>query len=67
MPLFVYFYSLAFMIYQEPKAELLNQLVISFPVAIFSIFLKRFIKNKQGKFQTIAQYERLVKEEREFF
>lgn len=67
MPLFVYFYSLAFMIYQEPKAELLNQLVISFPVAIFSIFLKRFIKNKQGKFQTIAQYERLVKEEHEFF
>ena len=66
MPLFVYFYSLAFMIYQEPKAELLNQLVISFPIAIFSIFLKRFIKNKNGKFQTIAQYEKLVKEEREF-
>ena len=66
MPFFVYFYSLAFMIYQDPKAELLNQLVISFPVAIFSIFLKRFIKNKHRKFQTIAQYERLVKEEREF-
>ena len=67
MPLFVYFYSLAFMIYLEPEAELLNQLVISFPVAIFSIFLKRFIKNKQGDFKTIAQYERLVKEESEFF
>lgn len=67
MPLFIYFYSLAFMIYQEPKAELLNQLVISFPIAIFSIFLKRFIKNTNGKFQTIAQYEKLVKEEREFF
>ncbi len=66
MPLFIYFYSLAFMIYQEPKAELLNQLVISFPIAIFSIFLKRFIKNTNGKFQTIAQYEKLVKEEREF-
>lgn len=64
IPFIIFLYSLGFMIYNSPAGILLNQLLIAFPIAIFSTLLERLIRTMQGKFYTLNEYENIAKNER---